>query len=185
MSIEINGKTIFISMDEYGNVYFEFNSMISQLNVDRDNNPYADPGNYDIITMNAKINKQKLTDDIQEEPTDNDKYVDDDYIIELDSDGNEILYEDNDNPKFIFHYSNNEIEINERENGDVSALYDTDIYDLNNILILRATSEDNSSIYKLRILLNGLIYFKCMTCAEFKYKLEINENVLEIRKDNS
>ena len=185
--MEINGKTIFISMDPYGNVYFEFNSIISQLNVDRDNNPYTDPGNYSIITMNTKINKQKIGDDVQyADDIDNDKYVDDDYVIELDSDGNEILCDDdNDNPQFIFHYSDDSIEINERENGDIAALYDTDIYDLNNYLILRATSGDNRSIYKLRVHIDGSIYFKCITCAETKYKLEINENVLEIKKDNS
>ena len=186
-----------VHLDLYGNVYFDgsnYNddpyftgtqSLIFQLNIDRDNNPYADNGNYDIINSNILINKQKLNGDDsnnvnEDDPNnvneDDPNNVNEDYIIECDSDDNEIFCEDN--LQFIFHHANDDIQINERENGDIAALYDTDIYN-NNGLILRAVSGDNSSIYKLRIHLNE-IYFKCVTCMENKYKLEIN-NLGELR----
>jgi hypothetical protein len=187
-----------IHLDPYGNVYLDGSNYIDdpyftesklllfQLNVDRNDKLYADSGNYDIIDMNAIINKQKMDgelryndDNIGDNIDDHiDTHIDDpveineDYIIEMGSDDNEILCDDN--PQFIFHYVNDDIQINERENGDIAALYDTNIYDSNGMLKLKTVSGDNSSIYKLRIHLNGVVYFKCITHIENKYKPVIN-----------
>lgn len=170
-----------ISFDPYGNIYFDGSpnltnpyfttqsSLIFQLNVDRDNRPYMDDSNYEIITNNVPVNKLKTleTPIIDEE--------EDDYIIELDEDGNEILCND-DNPPFTFYHNNEDIQICERENGDISALYDCEIYDENHNPIVQTFSGDNASIYKLKILLNDNIYFNCIDDSDIKYRLTINEN---------
>lgn len=175
-----------VHIDPYGNVYFDgtkynnkYNidpyfttqqSLLFQLNVDRNNKLYGDTGNYEIIPNDSLINKKKLENNDTDEENSGD---DEDYIVELDADGNEILCDDN--PQFIFHCKNDDIQVNERENGDVASLYDTDIFDFNNALILRTTSGDDSSIYKLKVYLQGFVCFKCITCTENKYKLQINK----------
>jgi hypothetical protein len=170
-----------ISFDPYGNIYFDGSqnshdpyfttpsSLIFQLNVDRDNKPYLDNSNYDIINENVPINKLKIveTNIIDEE--------EDDYIIEFDEDGNEILCND-DNPPFTFYYNNEDIQICERENGDICALYDSEIYDENKNPKIHSFSGDNASIYKLKIFLNDDIYFNCIDNSDIKYRLVINEN---------
>lgn len=170
-----------ISFDPFGNIYFDGSqnlpnpyfttqsSLIFQLNVDRDNKPYMDDSNYEILDNNIPINKLKTleTNIIDEE--------EDDYIIELDEDGNEILY-DGDNYPFTFYYNNGDIQMCERENGDISALYDSEIYDENKNPVIQAFSGDNASIYKLKIFLNDDIYFNCIDNSDIKYKLAINEN---------
>ena len=172
-----------ICFDEYGNLYLDgsnyinneyfdiVHSLIFQLNVDRDNNPYFDPGNYEIIS-DIIINKLPL-DKQEEDKKEHDENEQDnhEFIIELDSDGNEILCDDD--PKFTF-YGNLDIKITDRENGDVAALYDTEIYH-NTVCIMSTASGDNSSIYKLKLNLNGDVYFGCMCDKENKYTISINK----------
>lgn len=50
-----------IHFDICGNLYFEYNNLIYQVNIDHKNVPYLDQFNYDIITpSNDKINKFKI-----------------------------------------------------------------------------------------------------------------------------
>ena len=157
-----------LSFDPYGNVYFVNDQTTFQINIDNTNKPYADSGSYYIIS-------DTITNKLLLEPTDNDDDDKEDYVITVDEEGNEIMYDDN--PKFIFHSISSDadlIQINERENGDITSLYDTEIYNVNNTLIFKAISEDSSSIYKLKIYLNGKIFFGIITNTEREFKLSIN-----------
>ncbi len=177
-----------ICFDEYGNLYLDGtkyindeyftnpSSLLFQINIDKDNKPFGDGGEYNIISDVISVNKLPLDENKdydqgkeQDDRIDQDKW---EFIIELDSDGNEIIYEDN--PKFIY-YGNFEIPINDRENGDIAALYDTELYNINNTCIMTATSGDNSSIYKIKISQHGYIYFSCIGNNEIKYNLSINK----------
>jgi hypothetical protein len=183
-----------ICFDPYGNIYFDgsenlhdpyfakyacspYNSLLFQLNIDRDNKPYMDNSNYEIINDNVEVTKLKLVEGENNDVYENNEIYDeqDEYIIELDEYGNEILCGD-DNQPFVFYFNDNNIQINERENGDVCALYDTEVYGINNMPLIQSASGDNGSIYKLKIYLNNTIYFSCVGNTEDKYKLIINEN---------
>lgn len=81
------------------------------------------------------------------------------------------------NYKFDF-WNNNNIAINYREDGDITALYDTYIYD-DNKLIFKSHSIDNTSIYRFRIYKNGDILFRLIGGTERKCKLEyINQELI-------
>lgn len=62
-----------------------------------------------------------------------------------------------------------------REDEDIMALYDTYIYDINNRLLFKSNSPDNSSIYRLRIFPTGEIFFRPIGYSEQKYILKIPE----------
>lgn len=181
MNIIIDINNYKICFDPYGNLYFEeLNNYIDpttyQINVDKNNMPYFDSGNYDIIEK-AIINKNPIN--IEEDiPNDdnNDKPIYDvthDYVIEMGDDWEEALCEDN--PKFDFECNIDNF-CDERENGDVSALYDTEIYDANNNLIVRSTSSDMGSIYNLKIYLDGRATFNCKSYTPILYKISLNES---------
>ncbi len=188
LSIDDNKNYDFsICFDEYGNLYLDgskhindfinTSSLLFQINIDKDNKPYGDLGDYKIISDTISINKLSLDQNQnydqgneQNDEIDQDNW---EFIVELDSDGNEIACEDN--SKFTF-YGNFDIPINDRENGDISALYDTELYNTNKTCIMTSTSSDNSSIYKLKISQNSDIYFSCVGNNETKYMLSINKN---------
>lgn len=176
-----------ICFDPYGNIYFDgtnyindpyfidVNNLIFQLDVDRDNNPCFDNCNYEITDGETKINKLKF-ENANENNVENNDENEEEYTIELDSNDNEILCDEN--APFTFYCKNDDVQINHRENGDISALYDTEIYDNNNIMLVQALSGDNGSIYTLHINLTDALYFKSISDTDYrnKYKLSINES---------
>lgn len=109
----------------------------------------------------------------QDYENDNEDISDDNISI----DGDTIEKYGEYNYKFDF-WLNEEINIYYREDGDITALYDTYIYD-NEQLIFKSHSVDDSSIYRFRIYKNGDIYFRPIGGIEKKYKLE-NNNGLEL-----
>ena len=76
------------------------------------------------------------------------------------------------------------IKIHYRQDCDVMALYDTYIYDINNKLIFKSNSPDNSSIYRLKIYPTGELYFRPIGYSEVKYSLEVINNKLELKIKN-
>jgi len=93
----------------------------------------------------------------------------DDYIIDEDSQ-NKYGHQ---NHKFNIYKSGPDagVDVQMRMNGDIMALYDTYLYDLNNNLVLKTNSKDNSSIYRFRIFANGDIWFRPIGETETKYVL--------------
>lgn len=68
-----------------------------------------------------------------------------------------------------------QIKITNRQDCDIMALYDTYIYDVNNRLIFKSHSSDDSSIYIIRIYPIGELYFRPIGNTERKYILNTNE----------
>lgn len=68
-----------------------------------------------------------------------------------------------------------QIKITNRQDCDIMALYDTYIYDVNNRLMFKSHSPDNSSIYVIRIYPTGELYFRPIGNTEKKYILNTNE----------
>jgi hypothetical protein len=97
----------------------------------------------------------------------NDQYIDEDNIKNYGYD----------NKKFDFWSSGSEniIPILYRKDSDIMALYDTYIYDNNN-LIFKSNSPNNDSIYRFRLNTSGEIYYRIIGQVEKKFKLMFNEN---------
>lgn len=155
------------------NLKIERNSENLDDNLDHDETEYDSEEEYD-------LEGDKIKQDYY--PEDND-HLDNNNDNDNDSDGTEIYDEDNikmygqSNLQFSFWTQNieNDIDINERVNGDIMALYDTYIYDNNDNLIFKSSSRDASSIYRIKIYQRGDIFFRPIGYKEMKYKI-INEN---------
>lgn len=100
----------------------------------------------------------------------------DDCVIDEDYDR---LY-GRDNKPFNFTTHNiedndmNDININDREDGNITSLYDTYVYN-NGILILKATSQTNS-IYRIQIHNDGNFLFRPIGYSSTVYKVFIDKN---------
>lgn len=173
-----------ICFDTCGNLYFDGDvhtydnyfstkpNLLFQINIDNKNMMVAESGNYDIIESVNKLKSFHVTDVRNDDDGyDNDNlYPEDDYVSVVNDD-------DDDNSEFNFYNNdNNNVipQIHTRINGDVAALYDTYIYDGDN-LIFRAKSQDNTSIYVIKIILNECIMFRINCGTEIIYKLKIDE----------
>ncbi len=197
-----------IYFDRYGSLYFRVNDKLYQVNIDGRNNPYADRGDYSIIgnIVNDKIKYgkfkvepvnllQKKVDrelNSDEESDEEDEDEQDQLIIEeeVNEESDErIIYEELEtkygvhNKPFGFSYVDpsyeERIPVNNRNNGDVDALYDTCIYN-NHSPCFQSYSLEEESIYKFRIFDNGEIYFKPMGYKEKKYELTYNSENSEL-----
>lgn len=114
-------------------------------------------------------------------PEDNDHYNNLNDDSENDSgmnDEDKIKMYGSQNLQFNFWASSPDspIEINYREDGDITALYDVYIYDEHNNLIFKSTSKQEDSIYRLRIFYNGDIYFRPIGYTENRYILKIDDS---------
>lgn len=181
-----------LSFDVYGNAYLDLYDSTFQINVDRYNNPIAEKGNYGIVSSLDKINKlmltnnNKLKNDVNKYIDDEDENEDDinyfpeyDEFIEIKSDDSDgIIYEDNINrygkynQRFNFSSSSSDplVGVYERENGDITALYDTYYYK-NGIMYARSSSKNDESIYTMKIYDNGCVLFRPNGDKETKYYL--------------
>lgn len=166
-------------------------------------NPY-DKKKFNLFTvldketsLKAKVKKRKQLEKEENEESfsdeeydlDGDKrqdYFEEENDICIDDEGendNNDIDEDNQkmyglyNKKFNFStYStlNEPIKVNNRQNGDIMALYDTYIYE--NCMVFRSKSSDNSSIYIVNVYLKeNIILIRPVGSPEKKFKLLINE----------
>lgn len=74
MSTTIDNQKIPIHIDTHGNLYFEVNKNLFQLNIDKNDDPYFDVGNYEIVSNEVEIMKGKIVK--------SNKFVDDTYFPE-------------------------------------------------------------------------------------------------------
>jgi hypothetical protein len=204
-----NNKTLDadISFDFYGNLYFSYNNITYQVNVNGKNILYLEPGEYKIIEHEEIINKTEIKpvkningsnslrelalkeNCIRDElyPED-DEYIDEENLCNSD----EIIDEDIEtkygahNKRFKFFNTtpdssensseNNLMDIvHLREDGEVCALYDTYIYN-NEMLYFKTNSSDDLSYYRIRVYLNGDIYFRPIGYSDKLYILTVNDN---------
>jgi hypothetical protein len=188
-----------ISFDMYGNLYLTIQDKSYQINVDGKNKPYAEPGEYKILeNKKVRLNKIRLNDrgitlsnKAQHNIEKNNDVVNEDreefifpeeqgYTVDNNSDsyGDDLIDEDNImkygemNKHFDFSHINdsNNIPINNREDGDISALYDTYLYDKSR-LCFKSSSKDNQSIYRIRLHNDGTFVFRPIGQREVVYKL--------------
>lgn len=142
--------------------------------------------------LKKKIEKHDNEDDnnsdeeyFLEDENDNNYYPEDqDHVNEEENNSDDDISIDGDtiekygeyNHKFDF-WNNGDINIYNREDGDITAIYDTYIYDSNK-LIFKSHSMDDSSIYRFVIHNNGDILFRPIGGIERKCKLIFANNEL-------
>lgn len=192
--INIDNKAIEASVDNYGNLYFDFCDKTYQLNVGANNEPILDVNNSAITNQNANVTRGNIVNA--------DKFVDDTYLIE--DNGHECVYKcvkseeyfDDDfyqnyqddcvEQSFVFYGVEPQLEIVERENSDVNALYDLFIYDdkeqeTHGKLFLQTKIPDEICPYRVALYTSGKFFFRPIGCdVEKKYKLTILDNEIKI-----
>ena len=91
--------------------------------------------------------------------------------------------DDNDESFFTFYESTHLLDIQNRNNGEVNALYDIFVYDKSNILVFQSKIQDNTTIYRVVLCLDGKIFFRPIGCdVEKNYKLCVINNSVMIMK---
>lgn len=204
LAYDTNNKTVpvNISFDFYGNLYFELNDKSYQVNIDGQNRPVLDCGDYTIINTsnNITINKfnsieasnilrEKAKKTLEEDGESYDAYTENyDYAINknLNNSDNEIIDEDienqygNHNKPFNFTNNNSIIPINMREFGDICALYNSYIYNGTDVCFI-STSSNETSYYVIKVYTNGNIQFRPIGYSEKLYKLVLIDDNLTIQ----
>jgi hypothetical protein len=191
---QIGEDRLSIHIDTYGNLYFEHNHKLFQLNVDKNNRPYFESGEYNIIEEGKRyrnfgkiIKLSKLNDSkyfVEENEysfirTNDDIYAGEEYADDIDR---------MNNPPFEFYKSDEyDIEIAEREFGQIDALYDIFIYEENNTktnkeskLVFRSELPHEFCTYRVCIASHCKFYFRShgMT-TEHSYEIVIeNDNII-------
>jgi hypothetical protein len=194
----ITSQSATITFDVYGNLYI---NDTYQLNVDGCNIPYLESGEYNILDNKSKVKISKITeerfllkekvrdtlklDDNSSEEDEIDYYPENNEQYDQSSESEEI------NEDIIKKYGEHNIPFNfgnsafgddiikERNNGDIMALYDTYLYDNNN-LVFKSNSNDNSSIYVLKIWTDGSILFRPIGYKEAKYRVGSENDILSL-----
>jgi len=208
VSITIDNELIPIHVDSHGNLYLEHKQKLFQLNIDKNDDPtFGDYGecNYNVIPNDTLKNTQKIT---KGQIIKSEKFVDDIYLVE--DNGHELVHEKNpdsddvnfsatvdddyyygyendiEEPPFIFYESECNLDIYDRENGDVNALYDILIYDDSDKdehakLIFQTKIPNEICMYRVAIYKSGKIFFRPIGCyMEKRYKLSIVDDLVKI-----
>lgn len=175
----INAKTnvnttinMTIEFDKYGNLYMIYENFVFQINIDEHNEPIAELSNYNIIA-NEKVNLAKMIDN---NDNINEYYVEDSDAFMDDPEIQSDDYEEERPFLFISKSYENDIPINNRENGNYQALYDTFIYDEEESLCFRTKEPYNEILYRLKIILPDKLAFRLITSDDIQYKLMFNVN---------
>jgi hypothetical protein len=81
------------------------------------------------------------------------------------------------NVKFCFSHLSSDVNvpIYDRENGDVTSLYDTYVYQ-DGMLCFQSSSRDDESIYTIKIHDDGIIYLRPNGAYEQRYKIIISKD---------
>lgn len=194
-TIKVCDQYVSIHIDTHGNLYFEINnndkltsncqSFIYQLNIDRNNEPYLEIGDYNIINNQEQNPNFHVGTIIKSEKFVNDKYFPEDNGHTLvnttqNIDSDEELNEDS---IFTFYQKENNITINDRNFGDINALYDIFIYNdscSESQLIFQSKLQNEICPYRVILYTSGKFFFRAIGCfIENKYKLEIKNNIIE------
>lgn len=177
-AILISNISIPIHIDTNGNLYFEFKKKLFQLNVDKNDDPIFEEGNYEIIsdqpTQLGEIVKSNYFGDEKYFPEDNCHSLKDEFSDNDSEDEEEY---------FTFYKSNKEIDfpIYERENGHILALYDIFIYH-NEELIFQSKLKNGMCCYRVLLQTNGDFHFRPIGNTDEQYHLDlINDSIVCIK----
>jgi hypothetical protein len=187
--------------DNCGNLYFKNQTLnIKQINIDKNNLLIFEDGNYSLIEDNkdneeTKINllkfyenslKKEVAESIKllddEDPEiHNEYYKEDDYYnqyIEYDynPDGffGDEYYETLENKCYFSSNQINEIKINKRKNGDIEPIYETLIFEKNN-LVFRTSFIEEPPFRLILNLDNDTIELKSVGNRSKLFKIENNK----------
>lgn len=174
MFITVDDIEFSIEFDKYGSLYLINKLSIFQININGNNEPIAESGDYQIIdNVNVNINKMIGSENINSYfVEDKDAFIDESDITDtIDSD--ELK-------EFIFSGSLCEIPIHDRKNGQYQALYDTFIYDNNEHLCFRTKEPHNEILYRIKIILPNRFAMRLIIADDIEYKLkyDIDKNEL-------
>lgn len=186
--MKINGIDENIHVDSHGNFYVEHKNKLYQLNVDGNNEPYFDPGDYSIISDNTPSKCDMVI-------TKSDTFVNDRYFPE--DNGHvykNIEYDDDqyivDEPLFVFYNKKTDkINVYDRDNGDINALYDIFIYDdvdtnVNSQLVFQSKLPNEICAYRANVYTSGKFFFRSIGCfVEHKYKIIIENDEVKCIKE--
>lgn len=187
-----------LNFDEFGNLYIENNINIFQINISGKNFPYAELGNFAKLSLsNLPINNitiqeknNQLKDQVDQEENSSEESPELDYFPEEseyflnspDCTNSEESFDDENikiyginNKKFKFYSDNQNKIIYKRENGDITALYDTYIYNQEKLKFV-SNSAEQDSIYRLNIHTNGYLFFRPIGYPEINYKLFLDSD---------
>jgi hypothetical protein len=207
ISFDVYGKMYFssnnyeyqVNIDKNNNLIFEKDNY--QI-IDKYDKPIYQLQNLDETSLKQKINEEDEEKEKEKEKedeynsddveTEEDYYPEDnDYVIINEPTYSETIHELDDtlydygehNVKFDFWSPGvtGQIKINYKKNGDIMALYDTYIYDINNQLIFKSNSSDDSSIYRIKVYPTGDILFRPIGNIEKKYNLKVGVNELVLK----
>jgi hypothetical protein len=162
---ETNKKVLIpIMFDLYGNLYFEFKTVVYQVNIDNKNWPILEKGDYTITDVGIEVQQTKCINESDEEV-----YGD---FIDEDVQNEYGIY----NKRFIFS-NNSSIPINSRRNGDVAALYNTFIY-VGEKLHFKSESSDESTYFSIKVGTDGTVSCGTAYVTERVRKLVVQNSEL-------
>lgn len=202
-----------LNFDKNGNLYIELpgqpeTKTIFQINIDRTNRPYCDKANYDIIE-NPKIKcgklvtgrdklllKQKAALKIKEELEIENQVDLEDNMESMVNYENENIYFQEDNDYYednlshesdgeneYFDFYGSDIPINERNNGDIIALYETLLYTNGGMIYFKTKLNNGIPLYRILMFPNGKCKFRVIgeiNNKNYYLKLDKDENLLFI-----
>ncbi len=201
-TLDNNYTTLKMSFDNYGNLYFDDEKYSYQVNIDGRNNLYVDKGEFkidgnknkrfsklNVVGKGTKLKEKTLIeveklDIFEEETIPEDYFPEDNEYIETDiTDSEGLINEDSiskyglHNTEFNFSSITNDlpIPIYMREDGDITALYDTYIYN-NGSMCMKSSSKNAESIYVIKVNCNGTINFRPIGCKEIEYHVLMNSD---------
>lgn len=187
-TIQIDSNEVTVHIDTKGNLYFEHLNQLFQLNVDRDNDPYLESGNYEIINQSVEIPKGQIY-ETGEFKSDNYFMEDNGHTIVHSYEIEEDQHDETDENPFIFCDKGLTLEIFERNNGDINALYDIFIYDDSDDdghskLIFQTKLLNEICIYRVALYRSGKFFFRPIGCfVERTYELHIENNNIICKKN--
>jgi len=165
-----------IYFDNYGNLYLNNGIQHYQINVNNKNQIYAELWDTEFENdINYNYEELNISELMKNEEPDDYLYEDKDYFEEkIDSD-EYIIDEDNinqfgsDNLEFRFMTNSDLHLVRQKAQPDVSALYDTFIYN-NSSLLFCSKSSNEQSIFRI-IIRDGIIFFRPIGYSEKQYKI--------------
>lgn len=201
----INNINVPVHIDMGGNLYLEHNERLHQLNISAHNEPYFDVGEYGIINIEDKYQNYGII-------AKSDKFKNDKYFVEennynftnkYNDDYMGIEYVDDtyciNNSKFIFYKDDRcNVNIYDRTNGQINALYDIFIFERINTdergndvisgndnlkLIIHSEIPNELCIYRVCLTTDGKFYFRIHGNEnEYAYELLIENDEIKVKK---
>jgi len=178
--------TCLVTLDDNGNLYFTRNdNKTYQIDIDKHNNPKAEYANYDIIEqVNVDLSFASEQNVIPEDMLN--EIMNDDDQAEQTAEEQMLMYfpekyntlmNNYKNCEFVFHKIDDTIQVHKRNNGHISALYDTLVFK-DDRLIFESINVKDHSIYVIKVCNNGTVIFRQIGDPEKYYKISVDGDEL-------